>query len=83
VVVGTAQHHPDVEGAAFLLFAVIIAKPHFSETGRGSLRAAAGPGRGDIVRVTAARLVAQARGYKPGWLWHRLQDPRESGGDAL
>jgi hypothetical protein len=81
VVVGTAQHHHDVEGAAFLLFAVNIAKPHFCETGRISLRAASGRGRGEIVRFTAARLVAQVRG--PGWIWHRLQDPRSRGGDAL
>ena len=81
MVVGTAQHHHDVEGVAFLLFAVNIAKPHFCETGRISLRAAAGLGRGEIVRFTAARLVAQARG--PGWFWHRLQDPRSRGGDAL
>jgi superfamily II DNA or RNA helicase len=27
---------------------------------------------------TRLRLVAQARGYKPGWVWHRLREIREA-----
>lgn len=39
---------------------------------------------GDVLRWAGSdehklRLVAQARGYKPGWIWHRLQELRGGG----